>query len=902
MAWEEVRLAGETGCAVAVLTPELDRISWLNEAAAPLLTEPERGHDPLALLREFAPALSRDGEVKLRLPGDLRNGTAHVTVRLALAVTQSGQLFALLSSLHPVKAPDQGPFLARRLLREAGIAGKPALIADANGTVVQTESLPADRAEELAAAGQEFLAGHDAYLEIADQDQLLAFARLSSSHALVCYREASQPPLPAEQPPLAKQASAPDPDAHVTPMGHLVQRWHERLSERADILREMAAESREKLVRSARAVPSSQPPRQPASEIPLPPASTHKLADGPVRFAWKIDADYRFESVGSELAQVVGASAEGLEGRPFSEVADQLNLDPKAEIAQLLAARTTWSGRIVHWPIGGTDRKAVVELAALPVFGKGAEFEGVRGFGTIRSEIVEDPHSPAFEEKALSDAEAEAFASIGAHLRIEAPPQPALPDEIRLLLEAMPVAVLLQLRDQLVFANHSFLKLAAFDSVEHLTESGGLEYLMAEPDQIPDDLQHIRIQRADGSLARASCQMQRLQLDGQSYLAFLFQKPVQIEADAEDAGELRAVLDTAADGILLLSEDGLVRSMNGSAEALFDVAAGQCLGKPLTDLMAQESRQTVNDYLSLLRDGGFPGLMNDGREVMGQVAQGGLLSLFITIGRLGAGRGWCVVIRDIGHWKRIEEELIAERGKAEDASLLKSRFLTNMSHELRTPLNAIIGFADVMASESFGPIGNPRYVQYLHDIKKSGHHLLDLVNDLLDISKIEAGKAHLDFQPVSIASVISDAVALMQTQAGRAKVILRTNLPASLPEVVADQRSIKQIALNVLSNAIRFTPSGGQVLVSVSQGNSGEISLRFRDTGIGMNSDEIVQAMTPFQQVNTTSRERGDGTGLGLSLTKALVEANSASFTIHSVPGEGTLVEVTFPPQRVLTR
>ena len=129
-------------------------------------------------------------------------------------------------------------------------------------------------------------------------------------------------------------------------------------------------------------------------------------------------------------------------------------------------------------------------------------------------------------------------------------------------------------------------------------------------------------------------------------------------------------------------------------------------------------------------------ILNDGREVLGKVARGAPIPLFITIGRLGAGRGWCVVIRDIGHWKRIEEELVAARRQAEDASLHKSRFLTNISHELRTPLNAIIGFADVMAAESFGPIGNERYLQYLRDIKHSGHHLLDLVNDLLDLSLI----------------------------------------------------------------------------------------------------------------------------------------------------------------------
>jgi signal transduction histidine kinase len=206
----------------------------------------------------------------------------------------------------------------------------------------------------------------------------------------------------------------------------------------------------------------------------------------------------------------------------------------------------------------------------------------------------------------------------------------------------------------------------------------------------------------------------------------------------------------------------------------------------------------------------------------------------------------------------------------------------------------------MMASEHFGPIGNPRYVEYAGDIGRSGRHVLDIVNDLLDISKIEAGEMDLEFTAVEINDAVSEAVSLVQPQANSQRVIIRTSLSGSVPNVVADNRSIKQIALNILSNAIRFTPSGGQIVVSTAYEANGSVILRIRDTGVGMTRTELEQAMKPFRQVTTGARKRGDGTGLGLPLTKAMAEANRAQFSINSAPNEGTLVEISFPSQRVL--
>ncbi|MFN7027693.1 MAG: sensor histidine kinase, partial [Pseudorhizobium sp.] len=305
-------------------------------------------------------------------------------------------------------------------------------------------------------------------------------------------------------------------------------------------------------------------------------------------------------------------------------------------------------------------------------------------------------------------------------------------------------------------------------------------------------------------------------------------------------------------------------------------------------------------YLGGISGHGVASVLNDGREVIGREASGGFIPLFMTIGQLTSSDGYCAVIRDITQWKRTEEELRSAKRSAETANAHKSEFLAHVSHEIRTPLNAIIGFADLMATEHFGSVGHPRYVEYANDIVRSGRHVLDIVNDLLDISKIEAGEMELDFVAVELNASVSEAVSLVQPQANSQRVIIRTALSHAVPPVVADHRSVKQIVLNILSNAIRFTPSGGQIVVSTVYEANGCVVLRVRDTGIGMTRQELETAMKPFRQVAGGTRKRGEGTGLGLPLTKAMVDANRANFSIQSTPREGTLVEISFPPQRVL--
>ncbi|HEY0122186.1 MAG TPA: ATP-binding protein, partial [Rhizobium sp.] len=495
-----------------------------------------------------------------------------------------------------------------------------------------------------------------------------------------------------------------------------------------------------------------------------------------------------------------------------------------------------------------------------------------------------------------------------------------LSDEI---VDQLPLAILIHAGDRLIHGNPEFLRLTGYESLADLDHVGGLDALLQRHDLEGKTEQPgtMMVVCADDTLVPVTARLQSIRWeDGTALMLALMPlekgeasqpEPVPEEARPErmvekvaklqvEIEELRSTLETATDGVVIIGQEGDIRSMNRSASALFNFDDQETRGKPFVMLFAHESQKAVLDYLSGLSGHGVASVLNDGREVMGREASGGFVPLFMTMGRLNSSNGYCAVIRDITQWKRTEEELRNAKRAAETANAHKTDFLARVSHEIRTPLNAIIGFSDMMAGERFGPIGHSRYIEYATDIGRSGRHVLDIVNDLLDISKIEAGEMDLEFASVGLNEAIAEAVSLVQPQANSQRVIIRTALSQAVPNVVADLRSIKQIALNILSNAIRFTPSGGQIVVSTSYEGNGSVVMRIRDTGVGMTRSELEQAMKPFRQVSTNSRKRGDGTGLGLPLTKAMVDANRATFSINSSPNEGTLVEVTFPSPRVL--
>ena len=238
--------------------------------------------------------------------------------------------------------------------------------------------------------------------------------------------------------------------------------------------------------------------------------------------------------------------------------------------------------------------------------------------------------------------------------------------------------------------------------------------------------------------------------------------------------------------------------------------------------------------------------------------------------------------------------------QAEAANRIKSEFLANMSHELRTPLNAVIGFSDLMVGKSYAPLAPARYAEYASDINKSGHHLLAIINDILDLSKVEAGRMELRENDCDPVNLIASCLSLMRQRAADGGLELISDLDPALPEVAADEVKLKQVLLNLLSNAVKFTEPGGKVTVRARVAADGAMEIIVSDTGIGIAAADMKRVMVPFMQVENPLIRRQGGTGLGLPLAKRLMELHGGTLDIASVPGHGTTVTLRIPPGRLL--
>jgi PAS domain S-box-containing protein len=490
------------------------------------------------------------------------------------------------------------------------------------------------------------------------------------------------------------------------------------------------------------------------------------------------------------------------------------------------------------------------------------------------------------------------------------------------LLDLVPAGVLIYRLDRLLYANSAFLARIGYPSLHALEEAGGLDALYVEPgvsnaSSTSNTGTPVTISAAPASPEHAStpgtdAHLHTISWDGDSALALICSAAPAASAaiaaaivDAipvrqpsavghANAEELGAILDTTAEGIVMFDAEGNLNSCNRSAEALFGYDGEDLVQRNLADLFAPESRRVVIDYLASIKGAGVASLLEPGREVLGRVREGGLIPLSMTMGRTRPdGPNFFAVFRDLSQMRKSEGELQQARRLAERAANAKADMLARISHEVRTPLNAIIGFAEVMIAERFGALGNERYIEYMKDIRASGERVIAIINDLTDLSRIETGKLDLAFTSQNLNDLVESCVAVMQPQANRERIIIRTSLAHALPPVVADTRALRQITLNLIGNSIHLANAGGQVIVSTALSDFGEVVLRVRDTGHGLNDNEVAAAMEPFR-TQAPSDRASDGSGVSLSLTKALVEANRAQFHIKSGAHSGTLIEVVF--------
>jgi signal transduction histidine kinase len=665
------------------------------------------------------------------------------------------------------------------------------------------------------------------------------------------------------------------------------------------------------VVEAAAAPPASpEPPSPPPAPTTLPPQAEPPPETPvterrhPLRFVWQMDADGRFVVGSDEFVTLVGPRTMAAFGRKWSDIAAELKLDPDERVARAVASHETWSGITLAWPVDETNERLPVELSGLPVFDRDRSFRGYRGFGVCRDldrinqlartrrerplGFMPAPEPPPSAEEALPQPPQQP-----APVAAVVSPEPAVPVE-RAPLVLPPAANVVPFRS----APAADPKTApTLSPVERRAFRELAQELTARLRGTPD-APALAEPAVEGALAEATKEPDEV-VDVTSASA----EP-EVATAASDAHEPAAVIDTSLldrlpIGVLVYRHDTLLYANRhfldwtgyDTLDALTDAGGLATLFVEPTGGTLAEGAQSLS---IMTRDGDTVPV--DGRLLTVPWNGASALALILTNGLAAEKRQAAEAMLAAA-----EAELRNAKRESEKAASAKADFVAKVSHEIRTPLNAMTGFAEVMMAERFGPIGNERYREYLKDIHGAGTHLVSLLNDLLDLSKVETGRLDLTFGNVTVNELTQQCVGIMQPQANRARIIIRTSLTQALPQVIGDERTLRQIVLNLIANAIKFTGPGGQVIVSTALSDSREVVLRVRDTGVGMSEKDIEAALEPFRQVATSGSWGSGGTGLGLPLTKALAEANRANFSIKSAPNAGTLVEIAFPPSRVVS-
>ena len=381
---------------------------------------------------------------------------------------------------------------------------------------------------------------------------------------------------------------------------------------------------------------------------------------------------------------------------------------------------------------------------------------------------------------------------------------------------------------------------------------------------------------------------------------------VQVVPDESDvARRLMATQERLEDIVRLVSDwvwetdpDGTFTVVSERVQRATGYHPRELAGTPITRLTSEgaagEALQARLQTLAPFRDFTLPVQAKDGADKIFLLSA---VPVFDTDG--GGHLGYRGTASDITDLSERERSILAAKEAAEQASRSKTKFLANMSHELRTPLNAIIGFSDMMALAIHGPMGAPAYEQYAADINGSAKHLLAIINDILDIAKIEAGRLDLIVEETPVASLCDIALKLMQERAHEQDVALRCEPGPGLPNVMVDQRAMRQVLLNLLSNAVKFTRPGGEVTLRAQLSMDNELLLQVIDTGIGMREEDLHRVLEPFVQVDNELTRRFEGTGLGLSLSKQLIELHGGRIGIVSKPNFGTTVTIYLPGSRL---
>lgn len=376
-----------------------------------------------------------------------------------------------------------------------------------------------------------------------------------------------------------------------------------------------------------------------------------------------------------------------------------------------------------------------------------------------------------------------------------------------------------------------------------------------------------------------------------------------LQRERDDAiSLLTSVFDVSEIGIVVTDGNSRIVRVNDAFVRVYGWQREELISAEISSLVTPDEREAAKSN--------HAEFISTGQRSSGEMKlirkDGGIANALYTTATLELShrrRFQVTTVMDITLRKQMEISLRIAKDQADAANRAKSAFLANMSHELRTPLNAIIGFSDMMVKETFGPLGHAKYAEYLEDISGSGKHLLEIINEVLDMSKIEAGRIELDESEVDMRNLIESVARMMASRAFGNSITIQSDIEDGLPNIVADQRLLRQVFINIVTNAVKFSHAGGQVEVKAFMAASGEMQCQVIDHGVGIPKDKIAEALEPFGQVSERPENSSQqGTGLGLPLAKAMVDLHDGTMELISDTGQGTIVNLRFPAARVMQK
>ena len=608
---------------------------------------------------------------------------------------------------------------------------------------------------------------------------------------------------------------------------------------------------------------------------------------------WEMDSDLRFSFMSERLRDVTGVDPRWTIGKTRQELGASDTDGDKwdAHLADLKAHRPFRDFRYIYAADNG-DRQ-YWSISGVPLFDETGRFLGYRGTGRNLTE-EHRARRMAFEAQDLLLQAVEHFSSAVALFDSE--------DRLLLFNDAY-VEIFASCADAIGPGMH-------FEELVRLQVDHGLvleaigreeEWVAERMARHRNPVEEFETERADGRWIRIR---EERTANGGLFLTLtdITETKTMERAEREIRDRLRAVIDHLPAGLVLKDEGGAYMLANQQFLELYGLQGREVVGGTAFEYFPEQQAEVISAQDRVVLRTGIPMEAEmevtrlDGDKVFCMVTR------FPVLDSAGHAIGIGGIHMNISEIKEKERELRIARDEAERANHAKSAFLANMSHELRTPLNAIIGFSEIMEKGLFGPLGNPQYKEYAEDIRRSASHLLSIISDILDLSKIEAGRMELHEEMIDLAYVVNSCLTIVKEAAADAGLALRTRLPDDLPPIFADKRSVRQILLNLLSNSVKFTPEGGSVTVEAQLEPSGGLALVVRDTGIGMTAEGIEIVLQPFGQIESAHTRTHNGTGLGLPISKSLAEMHGGSMTVESEVGKGTSITLRFPAARIGSR